>query len=49
MPFWEVHAKLQLWKQELLALKWAITEKFWDYLLGSKFTVYTDNIPFVYV
>ena len=28
-------------KLELLALKWAVTEKFGDYLLGSKFTVYT--------
>ena len=30
-------------KLELLALKWAVTEKFRDYLLGSKFTVHTDN------
>ena len=28
---------------EPLAVKWAICEKFKDYLLGSKFTVYTDN------
>ena len=28
-------------KLELLALKWAVTEKFCDYLLGSKFTIYT--------
>ena len=34
---------------ELLALKWAVTEKFRDYLLGSKFTVYTDNNPLAYV
>ena len=27
-------------KLELLALKWAVTEKFCDYLLGSKFHVY---------
>ena len=32
-------------KLELLALKWAVTEKFRDYLLGLKFTVYTDNNP----
>ena len=32
-----------------MALKWAITEKFRDYLLGSKFTVYTDNNPLAYV
>ena len=35
-------------KLELLALKWAITEKFRDYLLGSKFAVYTDNNPLSY-
>lgn len=32
-------------KLELLALKWVITEKFRDYLLGGTFTVYTDNNP----
>lgn len=32
-------------KLELLALKWAITEKFRGYLLGSKFVVLTDNNP----
>ena len=32
-------------KLELLVLKWAVTEKLRDYLLGSKFTVYTDNNP----
>ena len=36
-------------KLELLALKWAVTEKFRDYLLGSRFTVYTDNNPLAYV
>ena len=36
-------------KLELLALKWAVTEKFKDYLLGSRFTVYTDNNPLAYV
>ena len=36
-------------KLELLALKWAVTEKFRDYLLGSKFTVYTDNNPLAYI
>ena len=34
---------------ELLALKWAVTENFRDYLLGSKFTVYTDNNPPAYI
>ncbi len=36
-------------KLELLALKWAVTEKFRDYLLGSKFTVFTDNNPLCYL
>ena len=36
-------------KIELLALKWSVCEKFKDYLLGSKFTVYTNNNPLVYV
>ena len=36
-------------KLELLALKWVVTEKLRDYLLGSKFTVYTDNNPLAYV
>lgn len=34
-----------IWKLELLALKWAITEKLRSYLLGSKFTILTDNNP----
>ena len=36
-------------KLELLSLKWAVTEKFRDYLQGSKFTVYTDNNALAYV
>ena len=32
-------------KLELLGLKWAVTEKFRSYLLGSCFTVYTDSNP----
>ena len=36
-------------KLELLALKWAVTEKFRDYLLGSWFQVYTENNPLAYV
>ena len=30
---------------ELLGLKWAVTEKFKDYLYGSRCIVYTDNNP----
>lgn len=36
-------------KLEFLALKWAVTEKFNDYLYGQDFTVYTDNNPLTYV
>ncbi len=37
-------------KLEFLALKWAITEKFSDYLkYGPSFVVYTDNNPLTYV
>ena len=36
-------------KIELMALKWSVCEKFKDYLLGSKFTVFTDKNPLVYV
>lgn len=32
-------------KLELLALKWAVREKFSSYLLGSKFTIIKDNNP----
>ena len=36
-------------KLEFLALKWAITDKFHEYLYGSQFPVYTDNNPLTYV
>ena len=36
-------------KLELLALKWAVTEKSHDYLLGSWFQVYMDNNLLTYV
>ena len=36
-------------KLELLALKWVVTKKFRGYLLGSEFTVYTDNNPLAYI
>ena len=37
-------------KLEFLALKWAVREKFHDYLYGSKsFEVYTGNNPLTYV
>lgn len=36
-------------KLEYLALKWAVTDKFSDYLYGNKFTVLTDNNPLTYI
>ncbi|KAG1940729.1 interleukin-1 receptor accessory protein-like 1-A [Pimephales promelas] len=36
-------------KIELLALKWAMTEKFKDYLWGAKVMVVTDNNPLVHL
>nr|KAG5702247.1 hypothetical protein BaRGS_030602 [Batillaria attramentaria]KAG5708459.1 hypothetical protein BaRGS_026186 [Batillaria attramentaria] len=36
-------------KLELLALRWAITEKFRDLLQGTNFVVYTDNNPLSYI
>ena len=36
-------------KLEFLALKWAITDKFHEYLYGSQFQVYTDSNPLTYV
>lgn len=36
-------------KLEFLALKWAMTEKFREYLLGHKCVVFTDNNPLSYL
>ena len=36
-------------KLDFLALKWAITDHFHEYLYGGKFDIYTDNNPFTYV
>lgn len=36
-------------KLELLALKWAVTDKFREYLFGNKCTVFTDNNPLSYL
>ena len=36
-------------KREFLALKWAMTDKFHDYLYGSHSVVVTDNNPLCYV
>lgn len=42
-------AKYPAHKLEFLALKWAITDKFHDYLYGNTFTVVTDNNPLRYI
>lgn len=34
---------------ELLSLKWAVVDKFHDYLYGARFTLRTDNNPLTYV
>ena len=36
-------------KLEFLALKWAITNRFHEYLYGGQFEVYTDNNPLTYI
>jgi len=46
----ERNYRLHSGKLEFLALKWAICEKFRDYLFYSQhFTVYTDNNPLTYI
>lgn len=34
---------------EFLLLKWALVDKFHDYLYGARFTVHTDNNPLTYI
>ena len=36
-------------KLEFLALKWALTYQFYEYLYGNSFEVYTDNNPLTYI
>ena len=36
-------------KLEFLALKWAITDRFHEYLYGGEFDVFTDNNPLTYI
>lgn len=36
-------------KREFLALKWAVMDKFHEYLYGSKFEAKTDNNPLTYI
>ena len=37
------------YKLEFLALKWAVTDEFHEYLYGGNFDVYTDNNPLMYI
>ena len=41
--------KYHIHQLEFLALKWAVVDKFHDYLYGVRFTVMTDNNPLTYV
>ena len=34
---------------EFLALKWAVTDRFHEYLYGGTFDIYTDNNPLTYI
>ena len=36
-------------KLEFLALRWAVTDRFHEYLYGGQFDVYTDNNPLTYI
>ena len=36
-------------KLQFLTLKWAITDKFHEYLYGAEFQVFTDNSPLTYI
>ena len=36
-------------RPEFLALKWAVTDRFHEYLYGGQFYVYTDNNPLTYI
>ena len=42
-------AKYPAHKLEFLALKWAVTDRFHEYLYGGKFDVYTDSNPLTYI
>ena len=36
-------------KLEFLTLKWAVVQKFHEYLYGSSFDIYADNNPIIYI
>ena len=41
--------KYPTYKLEFLALKWAVIERFHEYLCGKTFDVHTQNNPLIYV
>ena len=41
--------KYHSFKLEFLAMKWAITDQFHEYLYGGTFEVHTDNNPLTYI
>ena len=43
------YADFSSFKIELLGLKWAVAEKFREYLIGSQCVVLTDNNPLAYL
>ena len=45
----KTEAKYYLHKLEFLALKWAVTDQFHEYLYGGTFDVFTDNNPLTYI
>ena len=45
----ESEARYPADKLEFLALKWALTDQFYENLYGIQFDVYTDNNPLTYV
>jgi transposase InsO family protein len=45
----EAESRYPAHKLEFLALKWAVTQKFHDYLYGHYFEAVTDNNPLTYV
>ncbi|KAG1926671.1 interleukin-1 receptor accessory protein-like 1-A [Pimephales promelas] len=45
----ETEKRYTIHQLEFLALKWAVVDKFHDYLYGVRFTVRTDNNPLTYV
>ena len=45
----EAEKRYSAYRREFLAMKWAVTEKFRDYLYGRSFHVLTDSNPLTYL